>query len=1176
MSATKLNSLKLLLQKDNSKNKPKVIEKNNRFTKKFLEWNKKMIKEGKTCYYADESRVYNPSTQKFIHVQIDKRHKNKIVYKKKFSEALRRERVNYVRKSIVEDKIYGFENVKYFVCVNDREELFENIKKRFEEKGKEGSVILHFVNKGGSEVYSLTINNKKADRNITIGSGYLDDFKDFNDRINEIEQGKVEGSGAIDDTQFELVLDVYNILYIEAGQGYGLSDKILFDCEGCDSKNNKCYREVIKKILPNKAYIFDKKYDELKGDEKEFFSKELENLTSLLRLIRKYKDIEFIGNTFRLSKTPLEVFKDKEVIKVDCVVAKKTKRFRLYKLNQEDIDISYDDKEWGKEYIIWDSLNQHFDYTKSLKLADNLYISSTCDIFKKNGDEYIYCCSANQLNKKSGYNVCKSFYVFFDYETIIDFEKKGCCQEYSISWFLCDKLDLLKLSALDREKDIEGINNLINGKIFNLVGYDCSIKFIDWIMENQIKIRYNNEEHENIKFNFVSYNGTNFDNIILLRNLLEYDKREINIDNIFYNGNALLNMRISGRHTFFDINKHLMGSLKNNCDSFKVNCLAKTSFDHYEAQKLHEDGKLIDFMSNNKELIEYNNKDVLSLAVILQRYIDALSNSDFTKEYAKDICNSPTIGGLIWKVASKYWDKLYVSHDTNKGVVNKPITFPKLNIDHYRDILKYKCAGRVELFNGIQEINDYVISLDICSMYPYVMSIMENAYYPYGEIIESEKFIEDKIGFYYCDIDQKILKSKNLPNIYPEKVFKYKKNGDESGLEENNWSSNKVLKNYMISSVMIKQLIKYGCNVVIKKGIYFSNKIEGYKLFKFILDFMKMKNEQDSLKKSKSDLYNCALRETLKLLMNSMSGKVIEGLHTDKTESVDDYKFMALLDNEKVEEINAINIIGNKVFASYKVSEESLINKQRPIYLGVLIYDYSKCYIYDNLYSIIGLDALVYTDTDAGKFRRKELDRKEVKEFFENNNVPHWKELEAIDERYKNFKLFNRDDKVFGSFEDELDGMGCNYFSCFQKKSWVAMNKEKYVELLNNKDYKAIEDGYNKIYKMSFKGVSKKSIILSGEEDFLIKDKDTYKIDDDKQINACKYLNENVENKLSNNLLYFCDTLHKQKYIYVLTSSFRRVIKNSNRKVKIDETEKFNTFNNTIQFYPTVKKIVLK
>ena len=49
--------------------------------------------------------------------------------------------------------------------------------------------------------------------------------------------------------------------------------------------------------------------------EKEFFSKELENLTSLLRLIRKYKDIEFIGNTFRLSKTPLEVFKDKEVIK---------------------------------------------------------------------------------------------------------------------------------------------------------------------------------------------------------------------------------------------------------------------------------------------------------------------------------------------------------------------------------------------------------------------------------------------------------------------------------------------------------------------------------------------------------------------------------------------------------------------------------------------------------------------------------------------------------------------------------------------------------------------------------------------------------------------------------------------------------------------------------------------
>ena len=51
-------------------------------------------------------------------------------------------------------------------------------------------------------------------------------------------------------------------------------------------------------------------------------------------------------------------------------------------------------------------------------------------------------------------------------------------------------------------------------------------------------------------------------------------------------------------------------------------------------------------------------------------------------------------------------------------------------------------------------------------------------------------------------------------------------------------------------------------------------------------DFMKEKNQQDTYKKNKDEKYNPALRETEKLLMNSLSGKVIEGLHTEKTEAI--------------------------------------------------------------------------------------------------------------------------------------------------------------------------------------------------------------------------------------------------------------------------------------------------
>ena len=118
------------------------------------------------------------------------------------------------------------------------------------------------------------------------------------------------------------------------------------------------------------------------------------------------------------------------------------------------------------------------------------------------------------------------------------------------------------------------------------------------------------------------------------------------------------------------------------------------------------------------------------------------------------------------------------------------------------------------------------------------MVLFDGSYFPHGELKETDVFVEDKIGFYYCDIDQSILwegfkddielnlnelqydnlKKGNLPNIYPEKVFiESKRTGDFLGLKENDYSSKKILKDYLISSVMIKQLKKYNCKSILKK-----------------------------------------------------------------------------------------------------------------------------------------------------------------------------------------------------------------------------------------------------------------------------------------------------------------------------------------------------------------------
>ena len=85
-------------------------------------------------------------------------------------------------------------------------------------------------------------------------------------------------------------------------------------------------------------------------------------------------------------------------------------------------------------------------------------------------------------------------------------------------------------------------------------------------------------------------------------------------------------------------------------------------------------------------------------------------------------------------------------------------------------------------------------------------------------------------------------------------------------------------------------------------------------MFDFLLDFMKAKNEQDTLNKVKDDAYNPALRETLKLLMNSLSGKVIEGLHTEKTVDVN-----SVAEYEKAADLSDGNafVIGSLVSGYY-------------------------------------------------------------------------------------------------------------------------------------------------------------------------------------------------------------------------------------------------------------------
>jgi hypothetical protein len=478
--------------------------------------------------------------------------------------------------------------------------------------------------------------------------------------------------------------------------------------------------------------------------------------------------------------------------------------------------------------------------------------------------------------------------------------------------------------------------------------------------------------------------------------------------------------------------------------------------------------------------------------------------------------------------------------------------FHKLSYKHYADLRKYKIAGRVEMFNGIQKINERMVSTDVCSLYPYVMAV-KDVYYPVGATTATSEYMgDDVIAFYYCDIDQSNLKDKNLPLIYAKKTD-----------IENDWGHDEVLEDYLISNVMVRLLRKNGCKVEIKAGFYWEKQIKSCEMFKFLLDFMSEKNKQDSLKQDGNQSYNPALRETLKLLMNSLSGKVIEGLHAEKTESVNDAEEYMKIE-KKAETINTITNVGNKIFITYTIDEEKLIAKQKPIYLGVLIYDYAKEYMFEYSYSKIGKDKLLYTDTDASKFRYADFEKWNNWIQQEKIIVPHHKEVELIDPRYKNHLIYQAGSKVFGSFEDELEEMvGENYvFYCLEKKSWCY-----------SVDGKA---------KYRFKGINDNAQILTGTEGIIVannnKDGETiYKVKKGIEQQVNQFYNDNKINSIGeNNQVRFFEKIYTEGRAFVLCNSFRKIVKNNNRNVGIDETNKFNNLMNTIQVKYQVKKIQIQ
>ena len=1052
--------------------------------------------------------------------------------------------------------------------INNTQDLFNFLTKNLE-TGRKGYVLnnisISFVN-DSNQVIWRTINTSYVESN---------DFDIFNAYINDLYNGEAIGSDSINSDEFKLDLSHIDFTYLQSGMSFGDCDDIIFEIEDVNNiegnQPNECIKNSLRFIGHELPYLKNKFINVVnsKGDidvVQEQYN--INNISCLIKYIQEHKlPIQIISNTVQDIK--LKGNKEKFLIG-------EYKKLKFgYKLNQCEykskcihslkvcncdehctcLEVYLLDKGLNQPYtFVYDSKNKHIDVLKNnnLTIKDKIYVERTSEIFMVDNNKPKTIQTKRQVYEERD-NVAKEqnqvFYIFFDYETVVDWKINNCMREYSLSWFFMShqKIEHIILDGAKKDGGMyKDTFELSKENCFNEIGFDCSKKFIEWFIEFQL----------NRVCKFVSYNGANFDNYFLLNAMLEYKKNndtKINVTDLLYSGNQLLNFKINGSHNMYDLHKHLMGSLKSNCESFKIpKKYSKLECDHKEIQILYNNNNntFIDIIKQREALIAYNNNDVYSLACLFIKYYEAMSNIDgFEYLKGEKFCEIGTIGSMIMKRARNLWEE-------------KKIVLPKLTFQQYSDVLKYKIAGRVEIFAGTAiKVNEEIVSLDVCSLYPYIMAI-HKCYMPCGEIKDVDEYQgDDVLGFYYCDIDQRALRQHNLPNIYAEKTE-----------TENKWDSQEILKDYLITNVTIKLLKKYesiGVICDVKKGFVFTDKMRNVDLFNFLMPLMKLKNEQDELKRDKNILYNPALRECTKLLMNSVSGKVIEGLHSENIKMISDIEDLLKLQSKEaknqVHDINVINNVGNNLFVSYKIDEETIIKKQKPVYLGAFIYEYARTYMYENLLSVVGLDRCLYMDTDALKFRKSDLEQWQLLKG--NNIVNHWEDVELIDNRYSSHILFNENSKVFGSLENELSKN--NVFYALQKKFWLTAN-------INNGDITYI--------KTRYKGISPSSLLLSNDCEIFDdkKDKNVLNI---QGLDLFNWIGKNKHLTIGSDYGYgegfigkqleLFETLWNDREAVVLVENMRRVVKNSLRKVKEDDTERFNIYNNTVQINYMLKTIKL-
>lgn len=489
-------------------------------------------------------------------------------------------------------------------------------------------------------------------------------------------------------------------------------------------------------------------------------------------------------------------------------------------------------------------------------------------------------------------------------------------------------------------------------------------QFIDWL----------NEESKNGRtYNVLAHNGGKFDFYFIIQNLTT---KELLDSEPHFRGTTIISLNYRG-NLFKDTCCFLTDSLKNLSKNFKVS-----------------DGKIVEFNLHGKilsseQLCFY--KPELKIKQFLELQHTDIEYWDLYEKYCLYDCIALfqiwekftiCVNGLIEKISPYLLAKCPLMSSTTIGSHSKKII---TEINKYND-KPNKFKRDLEKFTGISYVNvdlennrwekrvDYekynflcnfkrggishcnkpgkhltgITGVDIASQYP---ASLIYARIPTGESYWVDNYDFTRYGF-YC-IENMVFDSYLLKPI-----------ALGSKTESLNWATNNMKELY-VDSYMLRYIIEnYGLKSFnVKKdingrgmGLVSNQDIDGSKIFgEYIGKFYDEKKLQDTYKSSGNELYNEALRSTIKLYLNSLTGKLVENpaIH-----------FSLKFDESSLRLLNGEGIT--------KHHNEDKINDW--LVAGIMVYSYSKRLLFEYIKCLPNnSDDVIHIETDGIYFNTELL-----------------------------------------------------------------------------------------------------------------------------------------------------------------------------------------------------------